>query len=87
LVTFTPPICVSNYLFADLFLLRGQNEDAFAFTESKGFFYLDNMNFEPMENGLGSRDMIRWKMADDKNGFYMSTEPQPFFIPKKQKNS
>jgi hypothetical protein len=45
------------------------------------------MKFEPMENGLGSRDMIRWKMADDKNEFYMSTEPQPFFIPKKQKNS
>lgn len=87
LVTFTPPICVSNYLFADLFLLRGQNEDAFAFAESKGFFYLDNMKFEHMEYGLGSRDMIRWKMADDKNGFYMSTEPQPFFNPKKQKNT
>jgi hypothetical protein len=39
-----------------------------------------------MENGLGSKDLIRWKMADDKIGFYASTDPQPLFIPKKLKN-
>jgi len=43
------------------------------------------MKFDQMENGLGSRDLVRWKMADDKAGFYVSTEAQPLFIPKKQK--
>lgn len=53
--------------------MRGNKDDAIAVAESKGFFYLTDMKFDHMENGLGSRDLVKWKIADEQVGFYSST--------------
>ena len=88
LVTFTPTICVQNFMFTDLMLLKPNSEQPCGYAESKGFFYLSDMKFDMSEDrGLCAKYPVKWRFADDQDGSYTSVNQHDLFYPRKsQKN-
>mmetsp|Transcript_26842 Transcript_26842/g.25890 ORF Transcript_26842/g.25890 Transcript_26842/m.25890 type:complete len:226 (-) Transcript_26842:67-744(-) len=82
LVTFTPPICVCNYLFSDLLLLRKGHEEA-EHVVPGAYFYITDAKIKEKKGVLASNDLVQWKFKDD-DGTLLSSEFIPLFKQKEE---
>lgn len=79
LVNFTPPVCLSNYLFSDLEIFAENKAYLISEIESKNYAYINTLKLSEIDTKqTACKQIVNWKFTDSEGNFYL-TDDIPLF--------